>query len=285
LPKTYNDLYLETRRLLRDNGIDSYNLEARIIVSQAADKTMEKFLQGLNYYTANDTAARVDELVARRLAGEPVAYLTGRWEFYGIPVEVTRDVLIPRTDTETLVDQTLSLLGGGKMDARVLDLCAGSGCIGCAVAVKSPATRVVMADNSKDALNVCRRNVSLNNLGVRCTCVEADIFETPPILLGSFDILVCNPPYIPTADIAWLDVSVREYEPLSALDGGEDGLDYYRAAIKNWKTVIRDGGSILFEVGIGQAQEVMQMLRLAAFRHVECFEDTGGIERVVAARL
>ena len=245
MPKTYNDLYLDTRRKLRDGGIDSYNLEARIIVSQAAGKSMEKFMQGLGLYTGGDMQERVSEMVKRRLSGEPVAYLTGYWEFYGMPVEITTDVLIPRTDTELLVDMAIEFLSGNKMDARVLDLCAGSGCIGCAIAAKRPAARVVMVDNSKGAMAVCRKNVALNNLGVRCTCVEADVFEIPPILVGSFDLVVCNPPYIPSADIEKLDRSVRNYEPHSALNGGEDGLDYYRAVIKNWKQIIRDRKSVV----------------------------------------
>jgi len=284
MPKTYNDLYLETRKRLRDSGIEAFNLEARIIVSQASGKSMEKFMQGLRYYADGVIEKNVEEMVERRLKGEPVAYLTGRWEFYGLPLEVTRDVLIPRVDTEVIVDHAIRLLTG-RVDVRVLDLCAGSGCIGIAVAMKRPASRVVLAEKSKEAIAVCRRNAMLNNLGVRCTCVEADVFDAPPILLGSFDLLLCNPPYIPTEDIKTLDISVRGYEPLTALDGGADGLDYYRAVINNWKTVIRDGGSIMLEVGINQAQEVAQMLRLAAFRQIEIYNDSAGIERVVSAKL
>lgn len=285
MPKTYNDLYLETRKLLRDNGIAGYNLEARIIVSQAAGKNMDKFLQGLSLYTSDGMQHKVRELCERRLLGEPVAYLTGRWEFYGIPIEVTRDVLIPRMDTELLVERALDLFTGRKMNARVLDICAGSGCIGCAIGVKLPGAKIVLSDKSPAALALCRKNVSLNNIEQRVTFLEADVFEAPPMLMGSFDLVVCNPPYIPTEDIKKLDPSVRDYEPHMALDGGADGLDFYRAIIKNWKTVVRENGIILFEVGINQAQSVMKLLRLAGFRHVESYKDTADIDRVVGAKL
>ena len=281
MPKTYNDLFLETRKLFRENGIESYNLEARIIVSQAAGKSMEKFMQGLRLYTTDEMARTVEQLRERRLKGEPVAYLTGRWEFFGLPVEVTTDVLIPRTDTEVLAGYAIEFLSARKMDARVLDLCSGSGCIGCAVAHALPAARVVMVDNSREALNVGRRNVSLNNLGTRITCIEADVREAPPMLVGSFDLLISNPPYIPSTDILGLDASVRDYEPLAALDGGADGLDYYRAILKNWKVVIREGGAIMFELGIGQANEVANLMRQTGFRNIECIKDTAGIDRVI----
>ena len=285
MPKTYNELYLETRKQLREHGIESYNLEARIIVSQAAGKSMEKFMQGLSLYTADNIQRKVEEMVERRLRGEPVAYLTGRWEFYGLPIDVTPDVLIPRPETELLVDQAVAMLNHNKMDARILDLCAGSGCVGCAIAHKLSAARVVMIDNSRAALAVCRRNVAMNNLSMRATCVEADIFDSPPMLVGSFDLIVMNPPYVPSADILGLDPSVRDFEPRAALDGGEDGLDYYRAFLKNWKSVLREGGAVIFEVGAGEAGQVMELLRQDAFRHVESYRDLNGIERVVAARL
>lgn len=284
MSKTYNDLYLSTRRLLREHGIEAYNLEARIIVAYAAKKPMDRFLRELRLYTADNMAAQVEELVRRRLMGEPVAYLTGRWEFYGLPIDVTPDVLIPRVDTEVLVDEAIGLLTGRKMDARVLDLCAGSGCIGCAIAVRLPATRIVMVDSSREALNVCRHNISLNNIGVRATCIEANAFEAPPMLVGSFDLVVCNPPYIPSMDIMGLDKSVRDYEPHSALDGGDDGLDFFRAVASGWKDIIRDGGTIMFEVGINQAEEVMKILRLNGFKHTEAVKDTAGIDRVIKAK-
>ena len=131
--KTYNDIYLETRNALRASGIEGYTLEARLLVATAAGKSVAELLRDINLYTTAAIDAEVQELTRRRLAGEPVAYITGAWEFYGLPMKVTPDVLIPRMDTELLVTTAKELLLGRKMDARILDLCCGSGCIACAL--------------------------------------------------------------------------------------------------------------------------------------------------------
>lgn len=285
MPKTYNDLYLETRRAFREAGIEAYSIEARLITAFAAEKPIEKFIRDLRLYAGDETAERLRGMVARRLSGEPAAYITGAWEFYGLPLEVDRTVLIPRSDTEVLVDAALENLRGRKMDARVLDLCCGSGCVGCAVAHELPATRVVMADISTDALHISRINARLNGLSPRITCIELDATEPPPMLIGTFDIILCNPPYIPTADILELDSSVRDYEPVWALDGGEDGLTFYRAVTKNWKDLLRPGGALLFEVGEDQAGDVKQFMTDAGFKNVSGVFDTAGIERVITGNI
>lgn len=284
--KTYGDYYIETRRTLKEAGIEAYNLEARLLVAHAAGKTMEKLTADLNLYPSSTMGDRVRELIERRLAGEPIAYVTGSWEFYGLPLVIDRSTLIPRMDTEVLVDSALKILRErGKMDARVLDLCTGSGCIACAIASELPASRVVAADIDPRCVSVCRRNVLLNNLSPRVTSIDADALGAPPMLIGSFDMLVSNPPYIATEEIETLDVSVRDYEPRKALDGGEDGLRFYREIVRRWKSVIREGGHILFEVGETQSAEVQKLLRLASFKDVEAVKDTAGIERVVIGRV
>ena len=160
--KTYNDIYLTARNALREHGIEGYSLEARLLVATAAGKTAQELLRDLSLYTTPEMAAKVAELTERRIAGEPVAYITGAWEFYGLPMIITTDVLIPRMDTELLVDAAKELLNGRKMDARVLDLCCGSGCITCAVGHELPATRVVAVDLSAKALEICRKNIAAN---------------------------------------------------------------------------------------------------------------------------
>jgi len=281
MPKTYNELYIETRKKLRDSGIEASSLEARLLISHAAGKSMDVFLRDMSLYTSDTVVEKVLEMVAKRLEGEPVAYITGNWEFYGIPILVTSDVLIPRNDTELLVDTALTALKGRKMDARIIDLCTGSGCIGCAIAKELPATHVVLADISRAALQVAKQNVQRNKLNPRVTCVEVDALAVPPMMLGSFDMLVCNPPYIPRADIEKLDESVKNYEPISALDGGEDGLDFYMAILSKWHNVVRVGGLMIFEVGIDQAEDVMELMRCWGLNNVGCVQDTQGIDRVV----
>lgn len=281
MPKTYNEIYIDTRKKLRDSGIEAASLEARLIMAHVSGKSTDQLLRDMNLYTSEAVAETVSELTQRRLGGEPVAYITGNWEFYGLPIIVTRDVLIPRNDTELLVETAITALKGRKMDARIIDLCTGSGCIGCAIAKELPATHIVLSDLSRAALMVAKQNVMKNKLNPRVTCVELDALATPPVMLGSFDMLTCNPPYIPEADIESLDASVKDYEPLSALDGGEDGLDFYRAILRKWHNVVRVGGLMIFEVGIGQSTDVMALMAGAGLSNIGCVKDTQGIERVV----
>ena len=281
MPKTYNEIYIEARKRLRDSGIESAGLEARLLIAHVAEKPMDQLLRDMGLYTSEAVATKVFELTSRRLEGEPVAYITGNWEFYGMPLIITRDVLIPRNDTEVLVDTAITALKGRKMDARIIDLCTGSGCIGCAIAKELPATHVVLADVSHSALQVAKQNVQKLRLNPRVTCVEVDALAAPPMMLGSFDMLACNPPYIPRADIEKLDDSVKNYEPVSALNGGVDGLDVYIAILSKWNNVVRLGGLMIFEVGIGQAGDVMELMSCWGLKNVGCVKDTQGIDRVV----
>ena len=278
---TYNNLYLDTRKRLRSHGVEMAQLEARELVCFAADKTREQFFRDLTLYASKEVEERVEELTRRRLAGEPVAYIIGEWEFYGLPLDISRDVLIPRSDTEVLAERAILLAKAAGEGARVLDLCAGSGCVGLAVAANAPQCRVVLGELSEGALRVCKQNVRRNNLNARVTCVQADATQAPAASLWDFDVIACNPPYIPHKDLPDLDVSVRDYEPWGALDGGLDGLDFYRAIAQRWGTALRLGGSLVFEVGIGQAPDVEQIMAQNGFENIVTHQDTQGIWRVV----
>ena len=278
---TYNNLYLDTRQRLREAGVESAQLEARELLCHAAGKSREQFYRDMALYASDPVEEKLAALVERRLAGEPVAYLIGEWEFYGLPLEVTPDVLIPRMDTEVLAERAILLARAAGEGARVLDLCAGSGCVGLAVAANVPTCRVVLADVSEAALKICKGNVRRNELNARVTCVQADALQKPDAALWDFDVIACNPPYIPTGDLAGLDVSVRDYEPRSALDGGADGLDFYRAIAAQWGSALRLGGSLLFEVGINQAMDVAALLEGSGFEDIQSTQDTQGIPRVV----
>ncbi len=283
--KTYNELYLNARNLLRQKGVESYSLEARILVAKAAGKPVSELLRDLNLYATPAIEEAVQDSIRRRLAGEPVAYITGTWEFYGLPMLVTPDVLIPRMDTELLVDTAKELLIGRKMDARILDLCCGSGCISCALGHELPASKLVAVDISASALEICRKNIALNRLSTRIITMQADAAFSPPLGIGQFDMLVSNPPYIASGEILTLDPSVRDYEPIWALDGGENGLRFYKSIIKYWKSVLRPGGYLLFEVGEGQADDVKEMLLDGGFESADTRKDTLGVERVVFGRM
>ena len=283
--KTYNELYLTARNVLRQYGVEGCNLEARLLVAQAAGKSTADLLRDMNLYTTPGIEAKVTDYLARRLRGEPVAYITGAWEFYGLPMTVTPDVLIPRMDTEVLVDAAKEILVGRKMDARILDLCCGSGCIACALGHELPASKLVAVDISASALEICRKNLAANRLSSRCITLQADATAAPPLSIGTFDLIVSNPPYIASDEIIELDSSVRDYEPIWALDGGKDGLRFYKGILKYWKSLLRPGGFILFEVGEDQAQTVKDMVLAAGFAAADTRKDGQGIERVVIGRM
>lgn len=284
MPKTYNDIYFVVRNKLRESGVEAYGLEARTLLAAAAGKTTEQLLRDMYLYTSSEIETRTEEMLERRLKGEPLAYIAGSWEFYGLPFTVTPDVLIPRIDTEVLVACVVRAIRAFGMKGRVLDLCCGSGCIACAVASELPAARVVAADISLPALDIARKNIKDNKLASRIITIHADAKTWPPMSIGSFDVIASNPPYIASEDILTLDSSVRDHEPLGALDGGTDGLDFYRAIIKYWTITLRPNGMMMFEVGEGQADAVKKMLLGAGYVAVQTVKDTLGVERVVIGK-
>lgn len=281
---TYNDLYLDIRRQLRASGIEASTLEARELVCFGTGKTKEELSRDGRLYASPELEKTVRNLVDRHLAGEPVAYLIGEWEFYGLPLDISKDVLIPRPDTEVLAREAIGYLQT-QGECRVLDLCAGSGCIGLAVASQTPGVRVVLGEYSDAALKICRQNIRRNGLSGRVVPIQADALEKPERTLGEFQCIISNPPYIPRGDIAGLDASVREYEPHLALDGGEDGLDFYRAIAEKWKDALVPGGRLYFEVGIGQADEVLRIMRRQGFGDIQIVKDLNEIPRVVFGAL
>ncbi len=281
---TYNNLYMDIRQELHRAGIQAATLEARELVCFAAGKTREQFVRDGRLYVPQDVEEQARALMHRHLAGEPLAYLIGEWEFYGLPLDISEQVLIPRRDTEVLAGEAIRWLQT-QQDARVLDLCAGSGCVGLAVASQVHACRVVLGEKSEAALRICRQNIRRSGLLGRVTPMPADALEPPTRQLGEFDCIVCNPPYIPTQDIETLDVSVRDYEPHMALDGGEDGLEFYRAISENWREALHPGARLYFEVGIGQADSVLRIMRRQGFGELEIVPDTAGIPRVVYGTL
>ena len=283
MPRTYSELYIAVRNALRSAGVEEANVEARLIVASASGKTTAKLLQDMRLYATDAVEKKAAGMLSRRLSGEPVAYITGVWEFRGLPMEVTPDVLIPRIDTEVLAEEAINWLTRNRRDGRVLDLCSGSGCIGCAIADALPQCQVVLADISPEAIELSRRNVARNGLAGRVSYMLTDATKAPPVMSGRFDIIVSNPPYIPSFEILTLDASVRDYEPIWALDGGEDGLDFYRAIVENWLPSLRSGGALMFEVGEEQAGPVKEIMRAHGMRDAVSVLDTRGVERVVKA--
>ena len=285
MAKTYNELYAALRRRLLDAGIEACALEARLLTAHAAGMPQEKLLQELQSSASPEVEGRLGALTARRLAGEPLAYITGRWAFYGLELTVTSGVLIPRSDTEALVDKALELAGAFETAPRVLDLCTGSGCIGCALGVQLNGSSLVLADVSPQALALAEKNAADCGLGARALCQKLDVLSPPPAELGSFDMIVSNPPYIRKEELSGLDASVRDFEPRMALDGGSDGLDFYRAILRHWTGLLRPGGWLLLEIGEDQARDVTALLAQAGLTDLGVARDAADHDRVVWGRI
>ena len=223
------------------------------------------------YQELSETDAKaLDPLIERRLSGEPLQYVLGEWEFCGLPFYVDESVLIPRPDTEVLVEAALPLLSEDRRD--VLDLCCGSGCIGIVLAALGGAC-VTAADVSADALSMTERNARRNGVSVRI--VQSDLFEN---VEGTFDLIVSNPPYLSQAEMDARDESLR-FEPSLALYGGEDGLDFYRRIAKEHRRYLRPGGALLLEIGCTQREAVETL-----FENSACIKDYGGRPRVIVVR-
>ncbi len=220
-------------------------------------------------------------LVRRRAEGEPLQYLLGEWEFYGLRLFVGKGVLIPRPDTETLVDTILSQV---PEDAplRILDLCTGSGCIALALAKHLPLAEVHALDYSERALDYFHKNRALHDLPVTAHAGDVREAETAAAF-RDFDVIVSNPPYLTAEEMASLQREVA-HEPALALAGGTDGLRFYRDITRLWKASLRPGGILAYEVGDRQAQDVRALLEAGGFRDVQIVPDPGGLERVVWGR-
>lgn len=283
--KTYNDLYLDARQRLRLAGVEAAQLEAQELVCLATGKSKNAFYAGLRLYADGSVERRLEGLVQRRIQGEPLAYILGEWDFMGLNLMVTPDVLIPRSDTETVAQRAIEIAKGCGDHARVLDLCCGSGCIGLSVAKHCKNCRVVLADYSEAALSIARKNSLRTNLSGQITTFQADATQSPPRLIWDFNLIVCNPPYIRTGELAGLDVSVRDYEPRLALDGGEDGLTFYRTVSSFWKGAMRSACILLFEVGYDQADAVAAILNENGYHNIRKHRDWNGVFRAVEGTL
>ena len=283
--KQYGELYQDTRRaLLETESAQDAGVLARMLVCHVSGKSQAEFLAQRDMYASEKIVHGVENGLKRLLAGEPIAYILGQWEFYGIPLKVTPDVLIPRDDTcavaELAIRQGLFL----QQDPRILDLCCGSGYIGIAVASRVKDAKVTLADLSQKALTVAKENVAMNKLSGRVRCVAADALKPAFPFLGKFDMIVSNPPYIPACEMAELPESVKDYEPHMALDGGEDGLDFYRSIAKNFAPALKPGGYLAFEFGMGQGDDVCRILRENGYTILERTRDYNDRERAVLAQ-
>ena len=281
--KKYADLFLDARRaLLKQEGQFAANV-ARELVCAASGKTAEQVIADREIYASEEVCELTESFVQRRLRGEPMPYILGQWDFYGMTLTVTPDVLIPRDDTMAVTDLALDVLRGREAP-RVLDLCCGSGCIGLAIAHQLPDAHVTLADISRPALAVAKRNIKRLKLMNRVTAVGLDARKRGPSFVGTLDALVCNPPYVTSEEMTRLEPSVKEYEPALALDGGKDGLAFYRAVAENFTHLLADGGYLCFEFGLGQHMAVSMILQEYGYTDIVLRKDLRGVVRAVRGK-
>ena len=283
--KTYSQLYLETRKkLLTTEDPQTAGYMARQLLCHLSGKSQEQVVADMELYASEELEAKLDFAVSRILKEEPLAYILGEWEFYGLPLYVDQNVLIPRDDTCAVAALAINKALFLGQNPRILDLCTGSGCIGLAIASRVKDARVTLADISKEALTVAKKNITRNHMSGRVACVVADALKEPSGFLGKFDLIVSNPPYITSEDMVDLPLSVKNYEPHLALHGGDDGLDFYRAIAENYKAALQPGGYLCFEFGENQGDAVCEILETNGYTILERSRDYNDRERAVIAQ-
>lgn len=273
-----------TTQALRSGGCDSPQLDARILIGHALGIDRARIVVDAERLLDAREAAAVDALAARRIVREPVARIVGIKEFWSLPFVIDDAVLVPRPDTETVVEAALDAVtagGGRQRPIRILDIGAGSGALLLSLLSELPAAYGIGTDIDPRALSVARANATRLSLGSRCGFVACDIANA---VQGPFDLIVSNPPYIPTADIAGLEPEVRDHDPKVALDGGADGLSAYRSIAADIYRLLAPTGAMVLELGFGQEASVAQLLTMSNLKVSQAArKDLGGISRALLA--
>ncbi|MBP2291829.1 peptide chain release factor N(5)-glutamine methyltransferase [Azospirillum rugosum] len=281
MTQTLKQLRRAAEARLREAGVDTPDLDTRLLIEHALTLTREDFFLRADTPIPDADAARVMALVERRAAHEPVGRILGHREFWTIDLALNPDTLEPRPDTETVVETVLKAVPDPAAPLRLLDLGTGTGCILLALLAELPQSSGVGVDLSPNAVAAAADNAARNGLAGRARFQAGNWGEG---LAERFDVVVSNPPYIPSADIATLAPEVREHDPRRALDGGADGLDAYRAIAAQLPGLLEPGGLAALEVGQGQAGDVAGLLQAAGLEVRGVFRDLGGVERCVLAR-
>jgi release factor glutamine methyltransferase len=264
----------------RARGLDKPRLEAEVLLGHALGVDRMKLVIDSKRPLEPAELARFRDYVKRRRAREPVAYIVGQREFYGRPFRVDKRVLIPRPDTETLVDVALARTTACSLSMRALDLCTGSGCVAISLSRARPTACVHASDLSADALAVARE--SAFRLGAHTVSFwRGDLFGALPASCGPIDVIVANPPYIATAEVEGLERDIKDFEPRMALDGGADGLAFVRRIVEGATSRLARGATLATEIGAGEAAEVVKIFQASGFANVTVTRDLGRMERVV----
>lgn len=275
-------------RCLAAAGIESARLDAEVLLGHVLALTREQLIVMPDLPLGAEQAERFQSLLARRLQREPVAYIVGKQEFWSLDFQVTREVLIPRPETERLIEVALALAGELRSDTplRVLDIGTGSGAIAVSLATEFASAEIIATDISPSALEVAQRNAERNEVADQIKYLPGDLFAVLDGDVAAFDLVVSNPPYIRRAEIATLEPEVNRWEPRGALDGGIDGMEFYRRiAAQAWR-FLTPNGALALEIGADMGREVCAAFNQAGrYRAVAVFQDYAGRDRVVGAKV
>jgi release factor glutamine methyltransferase len=290
LPWTIRRLLEWTAGFFARKEVDSPRLSAELLLAHVLQLPRIKLYTNYERVVGEQELAKYRELVRRAAEQEPIAYLTGRAHFFNLEFEVTPEVLIPRPDTETLVENVIQLIRHepGLESPRVLDLCTGSGCIAAAVAHHVKGAVVVATEINPAAAALARRNMQRLGLTEKVTVEEGDLFEPIERMVDRqpFHLILANPPYVPTAQIPTLDRNVRDFEPTAALDGGLDGLAIHRRILQKAPQRLAAGGHIFLEIAFDQGELALQLTgEHPQFAEAKILKDHAGNDRVLTARL
>ena len=270
-------LYNELTAFLESRYIPDADFDARCIMEQVTGKSLEMlFISGISSEDENP----IRNMTQRRAFHEPLQYILGEWEFYGMRLFVGKGVLIPRPDTETLVDSVLTWCKNREI-SHIIDLCTGSGCIALALKQHLPNVKVTAVDFSQYALDYAKKNAEYHHLDI--DLIHADVLDKATLssfLENPADVIVSNPPYLDYDDMAELQTEVR-HEPASALAGGKDGLRFYHGITNLWKNILKSGGLLAYEIGETQAHSVTEIMKSHAFQNVQTVRDLAGNDRVI----
>lgn len=282
--------FREISSILKSNGIEDATKEAEILITHVLNISKTELYSARRKVTEEESSL-LKSLVERRLKREPIQYIVGFVEFYGIKIKVGKGVLIPRPETELLVEEAIREISKKKAPNRcqkgikspklsILDLCTGSGCIALALAKKFSEADVYGVDKSDTALQYAIGNAIENDIK-NVHFLKGDLFE--PVKNKKFDCIISNPPYIKRSNIEELQKEIREYEPLDAIDGGEDGLDFYRRIFNESPSFLNKDGLLMLEIGYEQADDIREMARNSGFRDINFKRDYSGIRRIFIA--
>lgn len=273
---TYRQALLQARKMLLQAQIEEADVDGRLLLDYVCGTDYGWYFLHQNEEMPAEEEKRYSDLIRTRSRHVPLQYITGEQEFMGLPIKVSPDVLIPRQDTEVLAELSIDIVRPGD---RVLDLCTGSGCLAIAIAHYCPQAQVTASDISEAALSLARENASENGCNVLFLC--SNLFEA---IGKTYDVIVSNPPYIESAVIETLSPEVREHEPRTALDGGADGLFFYRHIVYDGRNHIGDGGWLLMEIGADQGEPLTKLLHDAGYRNVSIRKDLAGLDRVAVGQ-